>query len=309
MIEKDILFIFGAPRSGTTYINGLLREHFDFGLCSEGQWILPMGYRASRFGDLRVDANLEKLIDVTLKAYMFEHFRTVIAERLGRPVDITPEEIYKNLLERSFSGVVYAIFLTVAQQMGKSRVGNKCPSYWKDLPALLGWFPKAKFLHVLRDGRDVALSLKGRDWGPTTTYGAAKMWCRVQAATIEFESIVPSQQYFCLKYEDLLREPSTIVPQLECFLEMPFEAPKRERLCRDIETSPMRNNFGKWHTQMSDRDQRTYEFIAGHWLRLRGYELRFENPVVGKLAILRSRIREIFDRTIRTLRLARHTKP
>ena len=304
VIEKDILFIFGSPRSGTTYTNSLLRDYFDFGLCSEGQWVLPIGYRAKRFGDLSVDANLHRLIAESRKDYMFHHFRTIVAKRLGRPVDITSEDIYENLLERSFPGVVYAIFLTVAQQMGKKRVGNKCPGYWEDLPSLLRWFPKAKFLHVLRDGRDVAMSLKGFDWGEKTTYGAGKMWGRVQSAVAEFEPIVPSGQFFCLRYEQLLRDPSVVVPQLELFLGGSYRAEQREKLYRDIEANPMRNNFEKWRTQMSDRDQIDFEFAAGHWLRSKGYDVRFENPAVSLFRGFRLHCVEIFGRLLRAFRAA-----
>lgn len=180
MVERDILFIYGAPRSGTTYVNTLVRDYFSYGLCAEGQWVFPIGRREASYGDLSVDGNFQRMIDDVREDVMFHHFRTVYAKRYGRPVDVTSEAIWTNLPERSFAGLVYSVFYCVAEQLGTKHVGNKFPGYWEDLPLLKEWFPNAKFLHVVRDGRDVALSLKRRIWGQKTAYAAAQMWSEVQ---------------------------------------------------------------------------------------------------------------------------------
>ena len=73
----DILFVLGAPRSGTTLVNRLLLEYFDFGMGPEGHWIVPYAERLSDYGDLSDEdwwwfnvrmSNTEPLLRLNLEA-------------------------------------------------------------------------------------------------------------------------------------------------------------------------------------------------------------------------------------------------
>jgi hypothetical protein len=59
----------------------------------------------------------------------------------------------------SYPSFVSAVFDLYRQRKGKSLVGDKTPSYVLNLPTLHGLWPKAKFVHIIRDGRDVCLSV------------------------------------------------------------------------------------------------------------------------------------------------------
>src|ERR671914_974011 len=64
----------------------------------------------------------------------------------------------------SYPSFVSAIFDLYGQRKGKSLVGDKTPSYVLSLPTLHGLWPKAKFVHLIRDGRDVCLSMVNWKW-------------------------------------------------------------------------------------------------------------------------------------------------
>lgn len=75
-----------------------------------------------------------------------------------------------------------AIFSTLyeenAKGEGETRWGDKIPWYLLQMPLILEMFPKAQFVHIIRDGRDVALSLFNRkqDFGVYNIFRAAEYW-------------------------------------------------------------------------------------------------------------------------------------
>ena len=54
--------------------------------------------------------------------------------------------------------------------------GDKTPGYVREMIRIEHVLPEARFIHLIRDGRDVALSVLARDWGPDTVEGAARRW-------------------------------------------------------------------------------------------------------------------------------------
>ena len=62
--------------------------------------------------------------------------------------------------------------------MGKARWGDKTPRYVESIPFISGLFPDARFVHLVRDGRDVALSYANVPFGPKTVARAASLWAK-----------------------------------------------------------------------------------------------------------------------------------
>ena len=66
---------------------------------------------------------------------------------------------------RNYADLVRAIFEEYAKGKGKSRWGDKTPTYVLDLDLLCRLFPNCRVIHLVRDGRDVAVSLLATEWG------------------------------------------------------------------------------------------------------------------------------------------------
>lgn len=96
---------------------------------------------------------------------------------------------------------------------GKSRVANKTPDYVLHLDELRTLFPGMKFIHCVRDGRDVAASAMSRPWGPGSAEQAAEWWTHRVSAGLKFASAHPAQS-ICVKYEDLVRSPAAELRRL-----------------------------------------------------------------------------------------------
>ena len=269
--DRPILFVFGAARSGTTILNNLLYRHFSYGMGPEGTFIAQWARRLPAYGDLRDDAKLEGLVRDVSRCRMLEIARHKYRRN---PFDVSPELILSRLRERSYAGVVYAVFECMAALQGCTRVGNKNPDYGRQFPLLHQLFPThAKYLAIVRDGRDVALSIMKTRWGLSSSYAAAKAWRQALADLCQMQGQLSPNRLHVVKYEDLLRQPRETLEAVRSFLAIAPQDAKVEAAAAEIAEGKKAANFDKWRRQMSANDLRIFEGMAGDWLQDFGYEL------------------------------------
>lgn len=277
-----ILFVLGAPRSGTSLVSRLLLDYFDYGMGPEGQWIGPTARRLAQFGDLRSDENLGRLIRHVLSSGMFHIVHEKYSDRFGWPVEVTEQKVRDALPERSYAGVVYGALEALARELRRTRVGSKDPSFVRHLDVLHDLFPThARYLVVLRDGRDVALSTAKMAWGQKTAHANARLWVDTYTRIEAFRAGLPEERFLTLRYESLLQDPEANCRAIEAFLEAPLEAERRAGLVEELTSGRRNQNYEKWRTRMSTRDLRIYEAVAGEWLDRYGYPRTVENPSVS----------------------------
>ncbi|HEX2254819.1 MAG TPA: sulfotransferase [Thermoanaerobaculia bacterium] len=200
------VFVVGAPRSGTTLVRLMLDSHPQVAIPHETSFV-P---RALALGD---DAGREAL------ARFLTEFPTW-------PDLATSEEELREALARvepfTLADGLRAFYLRYAAARGKTRWGDKTPSYALHLPAIAAAFPEARFVHVLRDGRDVAVSLRPLWFAPGQDMTSlAREWSRhVVAARAAGAELGP--RYLELRYEDLLLDPRAELSRATNLLELPF---------------------------------------------------------------------------------------
>ena len=68
------------------------------------------------------------------------------------------------------------VYAAYAAHQNKPRYADKTPKYVKDMARLTNLFPEARFVHIVRDGRDVVLSFQSLTWGPDAAIEAALRW-------------------------------------------------------------------------------------------------------------------------------------
>jgi hypothetical protein len=172
------------------------------------------------------------------------------------------------------------------QQM--DRWGDKTPEYSRHLPVLRNLFPSAQFVHIVRDGRDVALSGYLTHFGAKNAYAAASEWRDVMEKVHAFADTMPSSSFIELRYEDLLTRTSETLARLIRFLEIHDpDGCVSEAVGRQAGSELRADNFNKWKTELSRRDQDIFAVLAGAWLSRYGYEVtRLTRPAPGLLARL-----------------------
>ncbi|CAN5223406.1 hypothetical protein BH11PLA2_BH11PLA2_17620 [soil metagenome] len=197
-LAPDPIIIYGAPRSGTTYLNELLNAHPDVYISHETRLFAWMH---------------ESLVVSTQNDRLLVSYRDQFVEHLTRCL---PDLI------RQFHAKQWPI----AQYWG-----DKNPHYADEanrgcLETIRRLFPGAKFIHIVRDGRDVVSSLirkqhaDGRPWVDLPT--ACDVWCQHIDNGSAFGRAIDPGSYFEIRYEDLVENDIRHAEAIFQFLRIPI---------------------------------------------------------------------------------------
>jgi hypothetical protein len=186
---------------------------------------------------------------------------------------------------------IAAVYETYAANQGKQRWGDKTPMYMQHLRLLERLFPVALFVHLVRDGRDVALSFLSmprgivtETWGrPRTVAGFACQWrSEVLAARALGKRSGPGR-YLEVRYEALVAEPEGELRRICDFAGLPYEPGMLEYAGSvDLSAKPHQQSLSRpptpglrdWRETMAPADVAAFERIADDVLAAYGYELR-----------------------------------
>jgi hypothetical protein len=268
------IFVFGCARSGTSLLSRILNRHPDIAVPFECHVFNLYAPLLRFYGDLGVRVNRERLVDDVLSSFYFRHWQP-------RP---DPRAVLAAIRGDGLGNVFDAILTTWTRSVGKPRWGEKSPhhiEYWEQLHEI---YPKAQVVHIVRDGRDVALSLLRARFGPKTVFAAAGYWRAYLLHVERMKQTTAARDVFELKYEDLVREPQQQVRDLCDFLGEPYSDellryyetgtpyPTDRDNLRNLQMPIMRDNAEKWKTRLSPSEIRIFEAVAGDMLERYGYE-------------------------------------
>lgn len=269
------LFVVGCQRSGTTLLQRMLNAHPDLAVAYDSLFI-PRAIRGTPIGHDPVLT--EELVEMARSHPRFSRLE-LSAEAVARAAAGA---------ER-YSDFVSGIYDELASKHKKPLAGEKSPGYCRHLPQLHALLPWVKVIHLIRDGRDVALSI--RDWGK----GAARLdlwkrepiaagalwWRRDVVRGCRDGRALPRDRYREVHYEKLVADPEGTLRELTAFLGLPFA-----RAMLDYHRGKMRQEAGlsakaawlpptqgirDWRTQMAERDRELFEALAGEQLTELGY--------------------------------------
>jgi Sulfotransferase family len=276
------IFVIGAPRSGTTLLRIMLSSHPRIYIPPESDFIprLFLGRGRAAMSRRRALRNVRIVLDN----------RRFLREWRGDPLD--PVSFVDGLDELTPAAFLDALYRTYAAQHGAVRWGDKSPIYTHYVPLLAEIFPAGRFVHLIRDGRDAALSALAayRDRFYVDIYFAARSWeHRVSAARMAGDRLGPDR-YLELRYEELTVEPEATLRSLCDFLGESYDPAMREpqRLGRDLlrlngRHAPVREpphpNSGGWRTRLAPADQRLFDAVAAGLLDDLGYDLGDPGPM------------------------------
>lgn len=269
--RRSPVFVIGFPRSGTSMTCRLLRRYLKVSFGTESQFIIRYLQRLPQFGDLRNDANLRRL----LYEISTERFFARSRHNWGFSFDV--EQAINGLAARSYSAVLHAIFNQLAEHNGMVRWGDKTPAYNHNLRELKQLFPDAQFIHVVRDGRDVALSIQKEGFGAKNACETAGKWTRAIDSIAAFSRDLSGDQYLEVRYEDLTARPIAVVETLADFLGIDDRTGElRTYVQTHVHKEITHGNSGKWHQALSPREVERFEAVAGDVLAHFGYHLAYQ---------------------------------
>jgi hypothetical protein len=203
---------------------------------------------------------------------------------------------------------VAAIYEVYAEEQGKPRWGDKTPMYMRHLPLLRRLFPSAQYVHLIRDGRDAALSFLSMPPGiafetwahPTSPAAFACVWrTEVTAARRHGRRVGPAR-YLEVRYEDLVGNADSVLRRICTFSGLPYESAmtayggsgSEERAHQQNLKRPLTPGLRDWRTDMAPEDVAAFESVAGDLLRELGYETHGQTDLRGQFrrAAYRARI-------------------
>jgi protein-tyrosine sulfotransferase len=157
---------------------------------------------------------------------------------------------------------------------------DKTPENIRRLDFVWRHFPRARFVHVFRDGRDVACSLRRQDWMKPRERGSADAIARCAAYWVERVSLrhagTGDPRYAEVRYEDLVRDPAATLRSLLAFLELDWSdrvLTSDAKSHSDPAAGPaFASSVGRWRTELSEPEIATVKSIAGELLIELGYE-------------------------------------
>lgn len=278
-------FVVGVSRSGTTLLRVMLDSHPDLAIPSETHF-------------------LNRIVRAT-KPLSRETFISLCVTTASWPnLNISPAELDAELPRGPMFAVPDAlrrIYEVLAHRDGKRRWGDKTPSYLALMQQIQDLLPEASFIHVIRDGRDVALSLRDLWWGPgDDSAAAARFWVEEILHARAISGHVG--RYLEVRYEDLVISPMVVLQRICAHIEIPFDTAmlsytanaarrleevvqpfgpngadqlplERFRSIYTNTTKPLDpSKVSGWKATMTEAERRRFEEIAGPMLASLGYE-------------------------------------
>jgi hypothetical protein len=270
-------FVVGCGRSGTTLLRAMLDSHPALVVPFESRFIPALLERDHAF---RVDGVLDpdRLVDALRDDEHFRAWDLSEADVRNRLRDVRPADV---------AGAVRTMFELCATRACKPRYGDKSPPYVMRLPLLAGAFPEGRFIHLVRDGRDVALAFMDADFGPESAARLALHWrLRVERGRQAGTELGP-ERYLEVHYEDLVAHPEPALRTICAFIDLDYDDAMlgyQQRVEQIVQHDPEpwnHDNLAKpptvglrdWRTQMSKRDLARFELLAGSTLERFSYEL------------------------------------
>ncbi len=310
MNMNPFVFIVGCPRSGTTLLQRIVNAHPRLAVLHETHWI-PKFYKRGT--------------GLTPEGWVTpELVERIVGHRTFAKLGVGREELHGLLRAKeplSYAAFVRGLFDLYGRAQGKPLVGDKTPEYGRKLHILYGLFPEARFVHLIRDGRDVGLShlhwkikadkLNWRlaTWGQDPVTTAALWWKWNVRLTQEAGQPLGPGQYYELHYEALVSRPEEECARLCTFLGIAYdeamlrfhEGRTRDRPQLDAKRAwrPITPGLRDWRTQLPAADQERFEAAAGDLLDELGYPRAVPQPR-PETVHQALQLRAMFIETVRT---------
>ncbi|MGI9185325.1 MAG: sulfotransferase family protein [Solirubrobacteraceae bacterium] len=268
-------FIVGNDRSGTTMLRLILDAGPEVAIPPESMILTDYAavWEAGELGDPELAEQFMAEVWWHPKIALWE----LSEPPPGAPAGLSHEQAYRFAME--------APFVAYAAQAGKPRWGDKTPHYVHHVDALLAIWPQARFVILVRDGRDVALSVRRLPFGPNNAWAAAQWWARGIRVGQRAQAEHP-ERVMTVRYEDLVASPERLVPEICAFVGLEFQPAMLaiDRADRGKIVAGQKDWFptlfdgihtsasGRWRAEMPARDQQIFATLAGPELAACGYD-------------------------------------
>jgi hypothetical protein len=258
----------------------------------ESHFIPGFTRTVARYGDLGAFDSFARLADDMRKTRAFWYWSR-------RGITIDTRRWYERCRTHDWPGVLEGLFHCVHEQeipepprpWNAILWGDKTPVYMVEMPLLAHLFPQARFVHILRDPRDCALSSQST-WGDSPIRNAQRWADRTRLCRMAGRELGPAR-YHELRYEDLIDDVAGTLGGVFGFLGVPtpddpgrfLRVPENYGSARG-EARVHTGNRQKWKRAMAPDLRRRIEELTGDLLDDLGYEREHAGLPIRRLSDL-----------------------
>lgn len=278
--KRSPVFVMGCHRSGTNLLYDMLLSSGGFaiyrGLIPIYNMLIP------RFGSFENRANREKIVEIWLRSKGF------------RRAGIGPEQVLARIRNECRTGgdFICAVMDLVAKSQGMERWALYGPGNVLHVERVKRDIPNALFLHIIRDGRDIALSLKKMggftplpwDRSQTESLAATALYWEWMVRKGRAHGRKFPADYMEIHYEDLITDPRETLSKLGGFIDHDLDYDRIQRVglgCLSETNSSFRgdgakeqlNPLARWKKRLAPADVAAIESTVGECLQENGYDL------------------------------------
>lgn len=262
--DRQPVFVLGAGRSGTTLLRSMLTASRQIAIPVEMHvlYTLPVKFRAYQGMGWE---DISRLMIAEMESHHFFHLWEINLTDTYQKIVTLPEN------ERSLARIIDEVYMSYAAQKfpDAKTWGDQSPINTFFWPYIHRVFPQAKYIHMLRDGRDVIaswLKLHGEDFLTEATY----RWKTSIQRAIALKKAVGSNQYLEIRYEDLVQHSEEKLSQICNFINIVFTPEmldyyklpstiehKHHFYHQNLSKPVFTSSIGKWREQLTE-DQQHY---------------------------------------------------
>ena len=278
--NKAPVFVLGCPRSGTTVLYHMLLSAGDFAVYRAESNVFNL--LVPRFRGMHSITNRQKLLNTWLKSKLF------------RVSGLDAREISDKILAQCRGGgdFLRIVMEEIARKQGTARWAECTPDHLLYMEEIKRQIPEALFIHIIRDGRDVALSYAQQGWSYPLPWDRGE---RLGVAGLYWEWVVRKGReqgrrlgadYQEVRFEDMVSNPRPTLSRLGEFIDqdLDYDRIQREAIgsVRQPNTSfaaASNESFdpvARWKTKMSAEQAAAFEALVGDFLEELGYGLASE---------------------------------
>jgi Sulfotransferase family len=296
------VFVLGCVRSGTTLLYHMLLSAGNFAIYRVESNAINLLEPA--FGDLSIERNKRRL----LKAW----YESRLYTRSGLDREAIGEKVMSEC--RNGGDFLRIVMSEIASKQGVARWADTTPEHLLYLDRIKETIPDALIIHIIRDGRDVALSadkqeyIKRLPWDRKPSKMAAGLYWEWMVNRGRRDGRRLGDDYTEVKFEELVREPRETLARLGKFIAQELNYDRIRQVGIGSVSDPNTsfagepegsfNPVGRWQSGYSTEELATFEGLVGRTLTETGYELAGANPDAlnrSDLRIMRAAYRTYFD--------------
>jgi len=277
MTNDGPVFVVGSARSGTTMLRLMLNQHSRLAVPPES-WFLTDLMDRFPFDRPLTGPEIEAAISFLVGHWRWQEWGVTeegLRARLGAGQSL------------DLARLVEAVFRLVCGET--VRWGDKTPGYLVEIERLSVLFPTAQFIHIIRDARDVAVSLAKTGWKGDTIWGIGRYWNEDVGWGCREGRRLSSTRYLEVGYSTLVLEPEATLRGLCEFLGESFEPPmltfyeRSDQFVPEREwgfhsktmRAPRADDLDRWRNELPTRSVVLLEAAAGRTMRTVGQRLRY----------------------------------